>query len=56
MKVSLDIRNLENDVLFALIDHFAYSMSKIDNYNQLTDQEKYIISEDTWNNITYNEV
>ena len=42
------------DVLFALIDHFKYSVKDIDSYSELTDEEKNIISEDTWNKMTLN--
>lgn len=41
------------DVLFALIDHFKYSVKDIDSYSELTDEEKNIISEDTWNKMTF---
>ena len=50
MKVKInELTQLDRDILFALIDHFKYSVKDIDSYSELTDEEKYIISEDTWN-------
>lgn len=52
MKVRInELIPLDRDVLFALIDHFKYSVKDIDSYSELTDEEKNIISEDTWNKI-----
>ena len=52
MKVKInELIQLDRDILFALIDHFKYSIKDIDSYSELTDEEKYIISEDTWNKI-----
>lgn len=52
MKVKInEITPLDRDILFALIDHFKYSIRDIDSYSELTDKEKDIISEDTWNKI-----
>ena len=52
MKVKInEITQLDRDILFALIDHFKYSVKDIDSYSELTDEEKDIISEDTWNKI-----
>lgn len=52
MKVRINkLTPLDRDVLFALIDHFKYSVKDIDSYSELTDEEKNIISEDTWNKI-----
>ena len=52
MKVKInELTQLNRDILFALIDHFKYSVKDIDSYSELTDEEKYIISEDTWNKI-----
>ena len=52
MKVRInELILLDRDVLFALIDHFKYSVKDIDSYSELTDEEKNIISEDTWNKI-----
>ena len=52
MKVKInELTLLDKDVLFALIDHFKYSVKDIDSYSELTDEEKNIISEDTWNKI-----
>ena len=52
MKVKInELTQLDRDILFALIDHFKYSVKDIDSYSELTDEEKYIISEDTWNKI-----
>ncbi len=52
MKVKInELTQLDRDILFALIDHFKYSIKDIDSYSELTDEEKYIISEDTWNKI-----
>lgn len=52
MKVRInEFTQLDRDVLFALIDHFKYSVKDINSYSELTDEEKDIISEDTWNKI-----
>ena len=52
MKVRInELTQLDRDILFALIDHFKYSVKDIDSYSELTDEEKDIISEDTWNKI-----
>ena len=52
MKVKInEPTQLDRDILFALIDHFKYSVKDIDSYSELTDEEKNIISEDTWNKI-----
>ena len=52
MKVKInEPTQLDRDILFALIDHFKYSVKDIDSYSELTDEEKDIISEDTWNKI-----
>lgn len=52
MKVRInELTQLDRDVLFALIDHFKYSVKDINSYSELTDEEKDIISEDTWNKI-----
>ncbi len=52
MKVKInELTQLDRDILFALIDHFKYSVKDIDSYSELTDGEKNIISEDTWNKI-----
>ena len=52
MKVKInELTPLDTDVLFALIDHFKYSIKTINSYSELTDEEKDIISEDTWNKI-----
>ena len=46
-----DLILLDKDILFALIDYFKYSIKHINNYSELTEEEKDIISEDTWNKI-----
>ena len=52
MKVKInELTRLDRDILFALIDHFKYSVKDINSYSELTDEEKNIISEDTWNKI-----
>ena len=52
MKVKInELTQLDRDILFALIDHFKYSVKDIDSYSELTDEEKNVISEDTWNKI-----
>ena len=52
MKVKInELTQLDRDILFALIDHFKYSVKDINSYSELTDEEKNIISEDTWNKI-----
>lgn len=52
MKVKInELTQLDRDILFALIDHFKYSVKDINSYLELTDEEKDIISEDTWNKI-----
>ena len=56
MRTTLDTRNLQQDVLFMLVDHFNYSVKDINSYDELTDEEKRIISEDTWNRIINNKV
>ena len=54
MKVKInELTQLDRDILFALIDHFKYSVKDIDSYSELTDEEKNIISEDTWNKMTF---
>lgn len=53
MKVNLDARNIDKDVIFALIDHFSYSVSNINSYEELAEKEKYLIAKDTWNKMTY---
>lgn len=54
MKVRInELTQLDRDILFTLIDHFKYSVKDIYiySYSELTDEEKNIISEDTWNKI-----
>ena len=52
MKVKInELTQLDRDILFALIDYFKYSVKDINSYLELTDEEKDIISEDTWNKI-----
>lgn len=52
MKVKInELTQLDRDILFTLIDHFKYSVKDIYSYSELTDEEKNIISEDTWNKI-----
>lgn len=52
MKVKInELTQLDRDILFALIDHFRYSVKDIDSYSELTNEEKNLISEDTWNKI-----
>lgn len=53
MRVRINKNLLEEDVLFALIDHFKYSVADVNSYDELTEEEKNIISEDTWNKMTY---
>ena len=56
MKVKInELTQLDRDILFALIDHFKYSVKDIDSYSELTDEEKDIISEDTWNKMILNQ-
>lgn len=53
MKVRInELIPLDKDVLFALIDHFKYSIKDINDYSELTDEERNLISEDTWDKIT----
>ena len=53
MKVRInELIPLDKDVLFALIDHFKYSIKDINDYSELTDEERNLISKDTWNKIT----
>ena len=55
MKVKInELTQLDRDILFALIDHFRYSVKDIDSYSELTNEEKNLISEDTWNKMTLN--
>ena len=42
MRTTLDTRNLQQDVLFMLVDHFNYSVKDINSYDELTDEEKRI--------------
>lgn len=52
MKVKInEVIPLDKDILFTLIDHFKYSVQDINDYSELTDKEKNIISKDTWNKI-----
>ena len=52
MKVKInELTQLDIDIQFALIDHFKYSVKDLDSYSELTEEEKDIISEDTWNKI-----
>ena len=52
MKVKFnELTQLDRDILFALIDHIKYYVKNIDSYSEITDEEKDIISEDTWNKI-----
>lgn len=53
MKTNLnDFSVLSKDILFMLIDHFNYSISKINNYDELQEEEKNIISREALNKIT----
>lgn len=53
MKVRInELIPLDKDVLFALIDYFKYSIKDINDYSELTDEERNLISEDTWDKIT----
>ena len=50
MKVKInELTQLDRDILFALIDYFKYSIKDINDYSELTDEERNLISEDTWN-------
>lgn len=52
MKTNLNGYNtLSKDILFMLIDYFNYSVSKINNYNELQEEEKNIISKEIFNKI-----
>lgn len=51
MKTKLCTQILDQDVLLMLIDHFNYSVRDINSYNELTDEEKLFISEETFNKI-----
>ncbi len=53
MKAYINIDNLTLPILFALIDHFNYSIKDINSYEELTDIEKLLISKDIFDKLTY---
>lgn len=53
MKAHINIDNLTLPILFALIDHFNYSIKDINSYEELTDVEKSLISKDIFDKLTY---
>lgn len=51
MKIKENIK-ITDEVLNILINHFNYSIENIDNYDELTPEEKKVISKRTFNLIT----
>ena len=47
-------KNYGNELITMLLKHFQYSIKDIDNYDELTAEEKRIISKDLFNSITIN--
>jgi hypothetical protein len=45
----------DKDYLLAAVRHLAYSLNDVENYDELTNSEKNIISEDMFNDIKMNE-
>ena len=43
-----------NDYLLAAVRHLAYSLNDVEDYDELTNKEKNIISEDMFNDIKMN--
>ena len=47
-------KNYGNELTTMLLKHFQYSIKDIDSYDELTAEEKRIISKDLFNSITIN--
>ena len=48
----MDERDFDIEIYWALMDHFKYSVGDIDSYDELTEKEKNIISEDAFNKLS----
>ena len=49
--VKADIKNGNDEILNALVEHFAYSVADIDSYDELTEFEKNTIPKSTFDKI-----
>lgn len=49
--VKEDIKNGNDEILNALVGHFEYSVADIDSYDELSEFEKNIIPESTFDKI-----
>lgn len=49
--VKEDIKNGNDEILNALVEHFAYSVADIDSYDELTEFEKNTIHRSTFDKI-----
>ena len=49
--VKEDIKNGNDEILNALVEHFAYSVADIDSYDELTEFEKNTIPKNTFDKI-----
>lgn len=49
--VKEDIKNDNDEILNALVGHFAYSVADIDSYDELTEFEKNTIDRSTFDKI-----
>jgi len=47
-------KNYDNELITMLLKHFQYSIKDINSYDELTAEEKRIISKDLFNSITIN--
>lgn len=54
MRTCLDSRNISSDVLFMLIDYFNYHIRDVKNFEDLSEDDKRIISRNTLNKIILN--
>lgn len=56
MKINPTLYNkdYDNELITMLLNHFQYSIKDINSYDELTAEEKQIISEDLFNSITIN--
>lgn len=49
--VKEDIKNGNDEILNALVEHFGYSVADIDSYDELTEFEKNTIPKNTFDKI-----
>ena len=49
--VKEDIKNGNDEILNALVEHFAYSVADIESYDELTELEKNTIPKSTFDKI-----